>query len=776
MMHRVRAALTAAGVVTALGVSPTYAANLPTHHQPTRPVTTATSSPAETAPTPFPGVRTAGKNVTLEVAPGSPSTVTPSSGIAVTVTVRNHSQSDLTDAVLKLDVGQPSLDSRSSQATWVNGSGGMANASTGTKDVPRVAPGESAKVRVTIPSSELSMGFTAATLPLRISLDRSGLTWASWRSTVPWLADASGTNAMSASMVVPLTLPADPKLLTATGAERVEAWRKAIGPGSRIDKLLSSSTDAPVTWMIDPAVLDPATAQDSTLPDPDAVSSSDDNGDGAANNQSDEQAATNSTDAPTPTSGSGDTSTSQPAQSSSSSSASSAAEQTNTDTVEQYAARLRAKLQQRPSSQQVWFTPYGDPDLSALTKNQRPASAQSALEQTLARKLPDELSRISKTTVLAPVKPLSRTSTQRLRQAWKKSHGDEPIIVTPNATVDGSTSGSITTVARRSVDGASFWGYDAGLSSILDASGHSDASAAASLRGQTMAIYQERPSTKRSVMLMASRDVSPSRVAAVGDAMTSSPWLSPSLPQRSDLAKATPDVRLQEGEFESPDVFPRAGASAMNETDIQAVSQSLASLGQISKTVTNGGNIVPTWSENLTQLLSTRWRNHAKTNDELVRTTKQNITTIPTLVNVVPSQINFFTDSGKIAVTVKNELARGVHDVNLKLTPRAYILHFRSQPEPFSIPAQSQAGVRVETVAQSPGTVSVTTSLTGADGLNLGSITSSDPAIKINARPTSSWIFWALGIVALAIFCYGLLRNRQRGTRRRDELAREVKL
>ena len=48
--------------------------------------------------------------------------------------------------------------------------------------------------------------------------------------------------------------------------------------------------------------------------------------------------------------------------------------------------------------------------------------------------------------------------------------------------------------------------------------------------------------------------------------------------------------------------------------------------------------------------------------------------------------------------------------------------------------------------------------------------------IEINARPTGTWIFWVLGIVALLVFCYGLVRGRKAGTRRRDELARDIQL
>ena len=149
---------------------------------------------------------------------------------------------------------------------------------------------------------------------------------------------------------------------------------------------------------------------------------------------------------------------------------------------------------------------------------------------------------------------------------------------------------------------------------------------------------------------------------------------------------------------------------------------------------------------------------------------------IPRRVSVVPSRINFFSDSGPITVTVKNALAREVKNVQLHLMPRTYAVQFRAQPAPVNIPGNSQASVRVDTVAQAAGRVNVEAKLTGPGGIVLGepSERGEEPALEINARPTGTWIFWVLGIVALLVFCYGLVRNRQKGTRRRDELARNI--
>ncbi|MFM9587448.1 hypothetical protein, partial [Streptomyces caniscabiei] len=60
---------------------------------------------------------------------------------------------------------------------------------------------------------------------------------------------------LSVAIAVPLTLDADPDLVDGEGADYQAAWDKALGPGSRIDRILTATTDETVTWAIDPALV-----------------------------------------------------------------------------------------------------------------------------------------------------------------------------------------------------------------------------------------------------------------------------------------------------------------------------------------------------------------------------------------------------------------------------------------------------------------------------------------------------------------------------------------
>ena len=59
---------------------------------------------------------------------------------------------------------------------------------------------------------------------------------------------------MSISWAVPLTLDPDPNLFGGSGASRETAWGEALGEGSRVDRVIDATEDAPVTWAIDPTL------------------------------------------------------------------------------------------------------------------------------------------------------------------------------------------------------------------------------------------------------------------------------------------------------------------------------------------------------------------------------------------------------------------------------------------------------------------------------------------------------------------------------------------
>lgn len=739
--------------------------------------------------------------IAVSLTGSTPPTLKSGDSLSLSVQVRNTGSTPLTNATARISVAKRALDTLEVQSRWIAGDVAMTNPVTATTKVTTLAPGASTNVTVTIPANQLDVSFSMATMPLQVDVTRGGAT-ATIRSFVTTQADSTTFTPMSTSVVIPITLPADPKLFTASGRERFDAWNKAIGPDSDIQRLLASNPGAPVTWMIDPAVLDPAAAQDGSLPTeaaedrattstPSSSSSASvspgDTGSAGSTPSSSSASSTASTGSASPSntapSGASTSSTSSrdasSSPSSSSSSSSSSQDPAPATTVEALAADLVATLKDRPSGQQVVFTPYGDPDLSSLTADDRPPGSDAVLRRTLARPLSPALKELSTTVVAAPAAPLSVSATNRLSQVWSSVLGGKPLIITPNVTLDGSDFVSASSAARRSTSGIPMIGYTSALSAPLSSDG-ADSDVEAGLREQAagLALYQQFPSADRSLMVMGDRlgTTSPSRLAQVLSAIDTAPWMTTSALDVSSSRSAGTVAKLSTEAPASDGVWPRPSTQAFDARDLQRASRTLASLTQVAGAVVDGDDIVPAWSRNLDQLTSTRWRGTSPDVDELVQHASAAVSTIPEHVRVVPARINFFSDSGTISVTVKNDLARDVKDVSLTLTPRTYAVQFRSQPEPVTIKAKGQTTVRVPLAAQAASLVDVDASLTAANGVALGPDTSDTSPLRINARPTGTWIFWVLGIVALLVFCYGLVRGRKAGTRRRDELARDIQL
>ena len=746
-----------------------------------------------------PSSSTSSNDITVTIASLSPSVLTSTSGTNVTATVHNGSASPLSGANVELAVGKTPLDSREAQRRWIDGDGTLSTSAKGSASVSDLGPGESTKVQLSIDSATLAQSFAMASLPLKVTLTRGSTELASVKTFAEAMESQSSVTPVKASIIVPLTLPADPRLLTARGDERIAAWRKAIGPGSRIDSLLSTTTSTPVTWLIDPALLSAAPAQDPSLPRSQS-SQSGQSGQTEGPKTSDSASASGSaspagspstspsasaTPSPSPSASSSASPSSGPSASPSASGSTAASPSASTDptedatqlqSVEGLTQRLIDKLKARPSSQQVWFTPYGDPDLSMLTSERRPAGSDAVLKRVLGRGLPASLTQISSTVVAAPVAPLSAGATERLRSAWKAARSDEPLIVTPTATFDGAPDATTTSAARTTADEGQFLGYDSGLSRLFTSSDESDESAAQAIRAQLMAIYQEQPSAERSVIVMGDRStMTASRLNTVGAGLSDLPWVSPQATPSTIPADA-PRVQLSPIPPDSATVFPQASSDGVNGADLSVLTRSLRDLRTYASALKNSGDIVPGWAQNVDQIAGTRWRGNSPAVDALVKTTDEGISSIPERVSVVPSNINFFTDSGRLTVSLKNDLGRDVDAAKLTLNPRSYAVRFRAQPSAFDIPANGRASVRVDAVAQASGVVTVTTSLKSRNGVTFGPANPEAQSLTINARPTSSWIFWVLGIVAFTVFCYGLLRIRQKGARRRDELAGYIKL
>lgn len=701
--------------------------------------------------------------------------------VTITGTVRNTANSPIASPVVHVRVQRSPLDTRARVDGWSTDSSTTDGAEVATTTLPDpLAPLQSATFSITIPASKVAFGYNLATLPTIVLVtDGTAQTAASTRGSIhtflEYARDGTTANPLQVGWVVPLTLPADPALFGPPGAARTAAWQHAIGPGSPIDATLTALSDQPVTWLVDPAMLEPSPGASATVPPPatespqpsPTTSSTTSPPSASSGEPSGTPSAGPSADTATATAGS----TADPsAGSTTTSSAPRQDEQPAAGTtVDELAADLRSRLAAAKDTQPVWFLPYGDPDLSALSA----AGGAAAVHDHLQRALSPGLRQIGSTMPLWAAGDLSDQQLTGLSSTWHTTRRETPPALISTRSLDGATLAQTTTVGRRLHDGTPVLAYDEQLSFTAAAAGGDPTARTRLFLARSMTIYQQAPSTRRSVLVLAPRTgtASPAQLAQVIGAAQQAPWLS-QVATDSLLAQARsarPNSRLDNdpsGAAPSLSSSPISGASLDRERDSRALVHDLSTVLVDSEDVTAG------WSRALDELGSTRWRGASTAYGTVLARDYQALVDITRSIKVIPSTINFFTDKGVLSVTVSNELNRPVHNVQLLLSPRAYLLTVKSQPQPLSLRARSRSTVRVPVVASAVGRVRVDAILSTPSGDPLGAPADDPATLVVNARPTASWIFWALGIVAGLIFVIGLYRSLRRGPRAETTMQR----
>ncbi|HET8600520.1 MAG TPA: DUF6049 family protein [Segeticoccus sp.] len=224
---------------------------------------------------------TSSPSVQVHLQDVEPGIARPGRAIRFTGTVQNTGPSAVRHPVVQLRVADRGLDTRGRLADWASGKDtGPTGDVVGHATVGTVLlPGEELPFTLHLgPKSvhpSLSFGTLPATLEVvpgmpsrpaarkRPSSGGAGVVaqpgaapLGSLRTFLPW-DHSSSYHRLQMSWVIPLTLPSDPALFGKPGRNRLAAWEAAIGPGSRIDGLLTGTANAPVTYVLDPTMVSP---------------------------------------------------------------------------------------------------------------------------------------------------------------------------------------------------------------------------------------------------------------------------------------------------------------------------------------------------------------------------------------------------------------------------------------------------------------------------------------------------------------------------------------
>jgi hypothetical protein len=710
-----------------------------------------------------------------------PPVAKPNAPITISGSVRNTGTLAIASPVAHALIGQRPLSTRDAVSDWATSTTSedeqslvvVARTSLGKS----LAPGAGAAFTLTIPAKAISHQASFAVLPLRVEAAAAKST-APQRSGgvhtfLPTLASVKKYEPLSLAWLMPLTLDPDPALHQLPGPARTAAWAKAIGPGSRLVRLIQGTQNANVTWAIDPAILGPrGTAPTVDSPGAPAPSPS-------ASPASPAAPTPQATPTPRPSPRPSPTPSPRPAPRPGPSQLPSQGITPAADSVTVATTALAKRLKAAAPRHTLWSLPYADPDLAAL------------LPITAGNRVLNEVIRHPSTLDVAvgPARtdiawPLGLALTTRNQARLRRTFTPTGLagVVTSSLPL-GGLNGSTADATHKSSSGMPLLAYDEPLSRTVaqTSSGATGVITVQRFLADSMALLGERPGTlNRSVLIAEPRTFAgdPAVLQSLFAAVAKAPWLVPAttgqllaasrkLPPQASVQR-TPDTDKTDSppssltSRQTPRDPLRAGTSPLTSDQLDAIPPTLASITGIASILSNGSPFAVSWSDAQIQKLSARWRGHPEGLRAIDTATSTALTTVSRSVRVAPNFTNFFADRGFLQVTVVNDLAVPIHDVHLTLNPAQPRLRIEEQPAPLRVGAKSRVNVRLPVTSIAAGLVSVQAVLSTPNGTSLGQTA----RVNVRVQPPGTWIFWALGGLAGLILVLGLYRSVRRGSTR----------
>ncbi|HEX8973356.1 DUF6049 family protein [Oryzihumus sp.] len=671
-----------------------------------------------------------GPMVTVRLDAITPQIARPGQAVTVRGTIRNTGGAPLDHPTVVARLRTEGLGNREQVTSWAQGSReitpGPVVAHQSLKG--SLATGQTAAFSLTIPARAVSNSSAFAALPLAIEATPAGADTpvGTSHTFLPWYQRKEFTP-LSLAWLVPLTLDPDPALFGAPSAARTQAWQRAIGPGSRIDRLITGTQAGRVTWFVDPAVLGPP-AGSSPPAGPQSPTS---------------------TSTPTPTPSTGGTGPVTPP----------------ADPVTTLTTSLGNRLAAAGPAHPLWALPYSDPDLAA-TLGLSPGDPGVATVMATPDRLGAVVGHSVRDDIAWPVDGRMTPARESGLRSLFRGNGLTAGVVSASSlpvTDDGVTASA----GRRTPDGLPLLAYDDRLSSLLGATSTPQETTSVTERflAETITMLQERPSVRRSALVAASRSFAgdPASVAALLKATAAAPWLT--TVSTTDVVHEAVDAETEAG---TP-VSPRPSADALAPGRSPLTRSTLAGLPQTRSAIEGVASVVdPThfpaalWQDATSQQLSSRWRGQPRSFAALHNEIDQSVSAVSSGIRVNPANINFLADQGVLQITVVNTLATPVHDVRLHLEPGSPRLRIDDQPEPLRINRGSRVTVKVHVTAVAAGLVPVQASLSSANGTPIGQ----GARVDVRVSPTSGWVYWVLGVVAGLVLVLGVLRSLRRGRTR----------
>ena len=652
-----------------------------------------------------------------------PTLVDPTTTVTVTGTITNTGTAPLDLVTARLRLVRSSLD-RAEVAEWSDGSDERRGVVVGTPiDIqPRSIPvATSVPFTLSTPASQLGLagqpfGAYGLAVEARAQGELGRQQVALVRTSIQWQPGRKEYAVQEIAWLVPIT---GHQIGPEPGADQVVA---ALGPGSRLRRVLDAASTPGVAWAVDPSLLQ-AVQQAAAPAVPDDIG-------------------------PTP----GPTAAPDPAAA---------------DTARATAAGFLADLRAAAAGREVLELPYADPDLSAVTAGGRADLVRDA--QAAGAGIIEQVLGITPVTGVAwPADgwasdaTLGRLASVGVRDVVLDARSRrlvDPLPYTPDAAADLA-------------GGVTGWLADPALSTLVAGARNRDVLRVQRLLAETAATTSERPGLARRLLVTAPRDqdLDPAAFRDLVTATSSVPWLSVvpvtvlRTPPPGTGSGDTAD--LPRHATAPPTSVERAQLSAQHVAAVRRMRGSLAALGEV---VDPPSSLTDVLQRSTLALLSASWRGQPDPLTARRAAVARQVGALTGGVRVLPSSVNFLASSGRLQITVANDLTQAVSGLRLRVTSTNPRLRVRTRDVAApALAANTRAQVQVPVQAVASGTVRLNAQLVSPSGRPLGA----SVPVRVRVQPTDTWALWVLGAVAALVFAIGLVRALRRPRRARVQLAR----
>ncbi|HEV7146030.1 MAG TPA: DUF6049 family protein [Pedococcus sp.] len=592
-------------------------------------------------------------DVALDLTALTPAVARAGQTVTISGTVRNPGSTTLHKPVVRV-VAERSTLARDEVLAWVKATGPALGTQLASTTLPTdLGPGATAPFQVKIPDLASQGPAMYGALPISIESGTASVrTFAGYQVIKQY-------QPMSIAWAVPMTLDPDAELFGPDGANRELAWTQAVGPQSRLSRILDATAEAPVTWAVDP------TLTPSLLP------------------------------------GSVDTS---PA----------------TSQEHLLRAALEGRIRDGASRHTPWVLPDTDADIAALVDA---GGGQSLAASLVSRAAPVAQALGGRADVAWPSDPRTTSSTEGALSRLFHATGLAGEVTSASQRAVGPSGGTPAAAQRSTSGVpllAYDAGLSALLARTT--AGDEGVLSTQQFVAESAALLNELPGTQgRSVFVVAPRTYDPDPTAArtFFAATASIPWLTTTTTDAELSAART--AAPTEGAPVTLSAQPSTAAPpVLTSARLVGLEQTLDTVHGISQVREDGATFARTWARATEQLASTRWRSAppgwSTVNRRILAATRQTTTA----VKVLAGTINFLADSGRLQITITNGLDVPVRNIKVTVDASNPRLRIDSQPPVLRIGAGSRATVNVGVTALAAGIVPLRTTLTTPDGTVIG--------------------------------------------------------